>query len=194
MHAFSGKLAGLSGARPPRRCERGFTIIELMVAVAVAAVLLLIAIPNFRSITLTNRLTTTANDMVAAISTARMEAIKQNANSQLCSNVATSNSNDTLGTPCGTETGAVYVLTGTTATKVRAGITGIDTSILVSGTVTALRFGGQGLAHTPTSSLPYDGQVMDICTASMTADNHRVIKMTGGSILTTTTSSGSCTP
>ena len=194
MHAFSGKPVSGLGARPSCRRERGFTIIELMVAAAVAAVLLLIAIPSFKSITLSNRLTTTANDMVAAISTARMEAIKQNANSQLCSNSATGNSSDTLGTQCSTQTGAVYVLTGTTATQVRGGITGIDSSIQISGNVTALRFGGQGLAHSTTSSTPYSGQVMDICTTSLTTDNHRVIKMSAGSALTTISSSGSCTP
>ena len=194
MHAFSGKPVSGLGARPSCRRERGFTIIELMVAAAVAAVLLLIAIPSFKSITLSNRLTTTANDMVAAISTARMEAIKQNANSQLCSNSATINSSDTLGTQCGTQTGAVYVLTNTTATQVRAGIAGIDSSIQISGNVTALRFGGQGLAHTTASSTPYTGTVMDICTTSLTTENHRVISLSAGSAITTSTQSGTCTP
>lgn len=55
----------------------GFTLIELMVSVAVAAVLLGIAVPNFSSIIVSNRLTTYANDLVTALNLARSEAIKR---------------------------------------------------------------------------------------------------------------------
>src|SRR3546814_9731655 len=40
---------------PMRRRERGFTLVELMITMAVALVLIMIAVPSFKNITLTNR-------------------------------------------------------------------------------------------------------------------------------------------
>ncbi|MEJ2346914.1 MAG: GspH/FimT family pseudopilin [Gammaproteobacteria bacterium] len=55
----------------------GFTLIELMVTVALAAILLTLAIPSFRTMVLNNRLVTAANAFVADASLARSEAIKR---------------------------------------------------------------------------------------------------------------------
>jgi type IV fimbrial biogenesis protein FimT len=81
-----GIACGRASARwPIRRSERGFTMVELLISIAVAAVLIVIAVPSFRNITLSNKLTTAANDVISAINVARMEAVKRNANTQLCS-------------------------------------------------------------------------------------------------------------
>lgn len=55
----------------------GFTLIELMVTIAVAAVLLTIAVPSFRTFVQSSRLSTQANSIVSALNTARSEAIKR---------------------------------------------------------------------------------------------------------------------
>lgn len=55
----------------------GFTLIELMVTVSIAAILLGVAIPNFTSIIASNRLTTSANELVTALNLARSEAVKR---------------------------------------------------------------------------------------------------------------------
>ena len=57
--------------------HKGFTLIELMVTISVAAILLVIAIPNFRTFVLNNRITGQANDMMTALNYARSEAIKR---------------------------------------------------------------------------------------------------------------------
>lgn len=177
----------LGGAK---RCIRGFTLVELMVTLTVAMVLIVIAVPSFKSITLSSRLTTTANDIVAAINTARMEAIKRNVNTQVCSNAAASNGGDAMGTACGTQTAAVYA--NGSATPVRAGIGSVTTPLKLNGDMVALRFGGQGLGHTVTGSAPYSGQVLDICTDSLGSKNHRVISMVAGSVVSSTTTTGAC--
>ncbi len=55
----------------------GFTLIELMVTIAIAAILLALAIPNFIPTITSNRLTTHANELVTALNLARSEAIKR---------------------------------------------------------------------------------------------------------------------
>jgi type IV fimbrial biogenesis protein FimT len=55
----------------------GYTLMELMVTIAIAGILLGVAIPSFTSIISSNRLTTYANELVAALNLARSEAIKR---------------------------------------------------------------------------------------------------------------------
>lgn len=186
-----------AGDRPPwhgpvRGRERGFTLVELLITMTVAVVLIMIAVPSFKSLTLSNKLNTTANDIVNAIHVARMEAVKRNANTQLCSNSASANTSDTLGGACGTEAGAVYAMSGAAPSQVLAGTSGITAPIQLNGDMTALRFTAQGLARKVGTTTPYGDTVVDICTSQMSTDNHRVITMTAGSILATTTTSGNC--
>ena len=55
----------------------GFTLLELIVVIAIASILLGIAIPSFTSIIRSTRLTTYTNTLVAALNFARSEAIKR---------------------------------------------------------------------------------------------------------------------
>jgi type IV fimbrial biogenesis protein FimT len=176
------------------RSLRGFTLTELMVTVAVASILIALAVPNFRRLTISNSLTTAANDVVAALNLAKMEAIKRNGSTQFCSNVAATNTSDSLGTACNAEGTAVYVLTtGTTAVQVRGASAGIQTPVQLHGNIAALRFGGMGLAYQPgASATPFSGTVLDICSTGISTENHRVVAIATGSLITTTTATGAC--
>jgi len=55
----------------------GFTLIELMVTLSVAAILMAIAIPNIRNFLSNNRLSSGVNDLLHSIQVARTEAIKR---------------------------------------------------------------------------------------------------------------------
>ena len=57
-----------------RKKIQGFTFVELIVVVAVAAILMGTAVPSFTSLMNSNRLATQANDLLGAIMIARSEA------------------------------------------------------------------------------------------------------------------------
>lgn len=57
--------------------SRGFTLLELMVTVSVAAILLAVGVPAFSDIIRNNRLTAAANDLLHSTHVARSEAVKR---------------------------------------------------------------------------------------------------------------------
>jgi len=67
----------------PLHC-RGLTLIELMMAIAIAAILLAVAAPSFQQALNGNRLGSAANELASAINLARAEAVRQNRRAVLC--------------------------------------------------------------------------------------------------------------
>lgn len=74
---------------------RGFTLIELLVTLAVAAILITVAVPNFQMFVMNSRMASQANDLITSLSVARSEAVKRGANVTLC---ASSDGNTCTGT------------------------------------------------------------------------------------------------
>lgn len=74
--------------------EAGFTLIELMVTLAVAAIMMTMAVPSFTSMTKNNRLTTQTNQLVTALNLARSEAINRRATINVVATDASSSGNE----------------------------------------------------------------------------------------------------
>lgn len=77
----SPKLAPF--CRPSRQV--GFTLMELLLAIAVLAILTTLALPAFTQFIANNRLAAEANEMVASFQFARSESLKRGVQVQVCS-------------------------------------------------------------------------------------------------------------
>ncbi len=66
------------------RFTKGFTLIELMVTIAVAAILATIAFPSFTTTIRNNRVATANNEVLAMVNLARSEAIRSGQGGVVC--------------------------------------------------------------------------------------------------------------
>jgi type IV fimbrial biogenesis protein FimT len=66
------------------RAASGFTLIELMVTVSVAAILLTVGVPSYTQMIQNNRMSSQANEFVAFLNLARSEAVKRGLRVTLC--------------------------------------------------------------------------------------------------------------
>lgn len=62
----------------------GFSLIELLVAIAIVAILLAVAFPSFEDSMRRNRLATTTNELLGSVSLARSEAIRNTRGGGIC--------------------------------------------------------------------------------------------------------------
>jgi type IV fimbrial biogenesis protein FimT len=89
---------------PPSGSTLGFTLIELLVTLAVLAIVLVAGVPGFQSVVNGNRLAAAANETIAALQTARIEAIRRNRRVAVCASAdanAGASATCTAGTPDG---------------------------------------------------------------------------------------------
>jgi len=78
MHAFCRHSPQLS------RKNRGVTLTEIILVLAIAMVLLRIAVPRYDSLVNDGRLTAVTNDLIGAVHLARTEAVKRSINVSVC--------------------------------------------------------------------------------------------------------------
>lgn len=78
-----------------KRAQAGFTILELMVVVAIVGVLMAVAVPAMGDFIRNGRITAAANDVMAALHFTRSEAIKRRQPVTLCTSANAIQANNT---------------------------------------------------------------------------------------------------
>lgn len=196
MTGETSMRACLVPARAGLGRRRGFSITELMVAIAIAGILTAIAIPSFQSVFMSMRLTSYANELVATTMLARSTAINQNAPVVMCQSL----DGATCGNGSNWETGYVVVCSSNDGT-VCTNTPGPAASRIVLKSQGAAATGWKITGAAGASSIQFESSGSGATTASLTVCRHepvgtneRVVRIspTGRSSVSKT-SNGVCT-
>ncbi len=156
--------------------QPGFTLIELMVTIAIAAILLTIGVPSFQGLFNRNQVATVTNDFMSALNLARSEAAKGGATTQLCmsnnQSTCTGNSGWSNGWIVWADRNNNGALDNGELVRVHGPITAGKT-IITGGVQTSFSFNGQG-------TLVGGWDTINVCTPNdLTLSNQVTIESNG---------------
>jgi type IV fimbrial biogenesis protein FimT len=161
----------------------------MMITILIAAVLMAIGVPMFRDTIARSRLTEQTNDLVAAVTIARSQAITANQQISFC---RADNDTDTA---CSGTTGAweFWLINNAAGTVLRRGtVPTYSGAIEVTSTLTndQMTFASDGLART--NAVLVAGEQIIVCSNHGATDNQRTITLGAGSRVSTNRASGAC--
>jgi type IV fimbrial biogenesis protein FimT len=176
--------------------QSGFTLIELMVVITVALILLGIAVPSFQTVVNSSRLTSAANEMLAALQTARTEAIRYNLRAMVC---LSTNSNTATPTCAGSgATNAIGWIAFTDVDKSSAYNSSTDKLLRVATVNPVVQIRGSAAVYQNVKvffrsdglARDFNGNVLtgtvDMCIpTNRPSENTRHVKISGGSVAIT---------
>lgn len=169
-----------------RNRKRGFTLMELMLTVALGALVIGFGIPSFRSMMSNSRLTTQSNEFIGVINYARSEAITRNATVTLCRAESES------ATECDTDDDLwpAWILLNAAGDVLRHGP--INERVLVSSDLAnqTVEFSSDGLARSGGGLIA--NATITTCVTQEVVQNIRIVTIGAGSRLSTTRDSGVC--
>lgn len=160
----------------------GFTLVELVITIAVAAVLMAIAAPSFNSLLAGWRLSSVTNELIAAVHLTRSEAVRLNRTASLCSAADAA-----TGACAGGAVGDLWqhwiVSNGNVARRASpSNSAAIEvTSSFAANTIT---FGPDGL--------PRGNGTLTVCSTAVAADNLRVVSVGPGNRVSVARQTGNC--
>lgn len=157
----------------------GFSMVELMVTIAVLAIVTAAAFPSFTALVNGNRLTGSANEMLASLQLARSEAIRRNARVMVCR----SEDSATCAGAAGLWTSWITIVDGGAeplrVSSAKAPLQ-LEASESISGDNDRIVFRPDGMARTD-AGLLLVGSIATCLATERPADNARIVRITSGS-------------
>lgn len=160
----------------------GFSLVEMMVAVAIIAILATIAVPAFQNMIVQSRLSSQTNDLVGAIQAARGEAIKRNQQIRFC------RTSSTTSTDCaGAGNWEFWIVVNPANTVLRRG--SINSELRLTST---FNLGRLTFIPSGTNSVTTDNDSLTICSPSGSGNTARLITVGLGGRTSISKTTGAC--
>lgn len=158
--------------------QAGVTLVELMVTVAVLAIVLTIAVPSFSGVIASSKVTGPANEALSAMHFARSEAIRLNRNIEVCkSNLAGTACDDSAGKWPGLLV-MQPAIAGGQAVVLRQLM--FDPALTVNGTHRTLRFNAEGFIRSTTGNAISGSLRVCIVSQQLTENSRDITYVSGG--------------
>jgi type IV fimbrial biogenesis protein FimT len=162
------------------RKENGFTLMELLVTIAIAGILAAVAVPSFFSVVNTNRLAAQSNELLTAIQYARSEAIRSNGRVTFCGAASASADEDD---DCSAGEQPYWVVIGRAAGggQEQLRVFAVREPAKVSTDLEKITFSADGLARDTATKELVTGDITVCLEVSTPARNKRVLNIESGS-------------
>jgi type IV fimbrial biogenesis protein FimT len=169
------------------RRSSGFTLVELMVTVSLAAILMALAVPMLRDSIANNRLTGQTNELIAAMTLARSQAITMNQPVTFC------RANSETANACAGSAGdwQFWIIRSATGVVRRGALLAGSLDVTSTFTNDQVVFASDGLARS-SNVLVTGGPHINVCSHHSTTDNNRQVTLGAGSRISSAKASGAC--
>jgi type IV fimbrial biogenesis protein FimT len=140
-----------------KRHTSGFTLTELIITMAIAAILLAIGIPSFKYVTVSNRISTEVNGLLGDMQFARSEAVKEGLPVTVCASSNATSANPTCSNGTAWQNGWIVFLDsnnnqtvdpGEQVVRTQRQFTSTDTFLPDNGAFSSITFNREGYATT----------------------------------------------
>ncbi|MDF3021927.1 MAG: prepilin-type N-terminal cleavage/methylation protein [Steroidobacteraceae bacterium] len=168
------------------RRYRGFTLMELMLSIAVLGILTALAVPSFTTMINRNRLASQSNELLAAIQYARMEAIRISGRVTFCGADSVDAAEDA---DCSEGEHNFWVVLGSTSGggQEQLRVFEVEQPLKVSTDLEQVTFNADGLAREPGTQTLVTGSITVCLETTRPAQNKRVLNIASGSRVAVTT-------